>query len=1755
MLETEAEALGTRASSIYSDLQDVTIGSKWRRAPDAGLKAHMEEAFPAGQHDGECLRCATQMAVHAQAETGSGEYVEGTVTSPLDGRAIHHAWAESNGVVYDPATGIAASREEYDVLVGPVTELHREPGAVHAGRSTRAGRYEFQSRPPGAAPRNKKATKKKATKKKRGGGAARKPGEPRSAVPGATGAKAREADKAAEEPAKEEEQAAAVAKVRGGRRKANKKITKKKTTKKKTTKKKTTKKKAPKGADVYKGDFYFETREGAEEWAKENAWPTEFIRKFERGYAVQAGNSGSYAGSDGRPPQRPQRRSSLSAAMRRWGEQEEAAAKVKGAAPTPIEQDRADALAEIVAEADALAAGPAAADAEAEEVTDEGRQAAAVEDVRGGKRKAKKKKGGPRKPRELGQGAAAKTKKKAKGGGRPKTAAPRALGLPAKPRQVRKGGLEARKENLGMRARTVQSALADQPAWESRRDALIFAVQTLPNRELARLHRWLKEHDDPLLSGTAAAFVKKAMDKPRKRGAAQYEYVAVIRDAETNDSDTVTFRSTSERGARGKARAWMADVGGGKDHALEIVSLDKAPDVEISADPSEISDPLLSHPEAAQADHDSSEPRTVSLEDIDDLDGLADARALDAAPVTLVEESRSDEGARYSFRIEDEKKTFRLSYRVVLERDRPAFATAPDGSILSSNYSLVFYEYDEQEGTRGGKNFHLAPAGRYAPLVFRTVERAVRADLLARMSAMPGRAITVSFSALSRKGEGARDSRVRLYDSMARRVMNTFANVHAKAEVGPTGGMGTNYTYTISLAETEATLSRYINYAALQDLEATYDDPDVPPDLDDDLEPHVFFSAPLVPAQRARFDAAGFDAPAYGDMDMVVQRLQNSLRHLMMTEADAKRWYADNASRKTKRLFGDQLPEDALPYRRSLVRKRRTASALEDITQRRITPLIKGLAKAGIQFGSAAELGNFSHFLTVKHAPSRNRFIRENRDPENLAGSGMKDADAAAAMRHYRRLDNYREYEKHAEMLYALLAETRQNMVDYGLISQEQKEKMEAQWEFYVPLRTLDLEESLGIGAGADLRSSEFMTALGRHTLADDPLSFAIAQAGLTIVRGEKARVGQALLKMIRLLTKDQRAAFAAIDIPEKRRGLHGTTGFVSDELKDWRHWDRPEVVVVREGGKLHAITFSADHVNLARAIKGANAVEAGAVIHFFGSVNRYLAGVNTRWNPVFPIFNSIRDAGGAFMVAGVEHGFGFASSVLAGIPTANAALARYHNLGRIVPGGKPRFAPETNDTDALLKRWVDAGGPIAHLHVDSLETQFAALQKQYNEALGGGPGRVRVGARAVGEYISNVNDVFENGARFAFFARAVAEPAAGGLGMTDMEAAAASKDLTTNFETGGDARSWINAFVLFGNAGIQGLDKGLRVAKLPGAKKAFATALTAHTLISLSNALMGGVDPEDGERHHDKIPDYIKRRSLILMSPAGDGDYIAVPMPFVYGFVGAAGNFLGDLLSGAKTANDAAVAITEAFIDQMNPLGGGPDVMDVFTPTAIRPYFQIKNNRDWKGAQIRPEDHGRPVPDSELYFEGVTPTLRDMMRAVNAMTGGNEARSGVVDVSPETVEHMAGFATGGAGKVVLRTARVIDKIMRGEEVPWEGVPLARRLVGSAKPYHVSSQYRQYRDAVDQAVTEYKGGHRTEKEVEWIIRMLPAKRAVETFTRRATRLKGTLPEDDPKIAEINELIRTRRAAFNKAFIQKAKAAGQWPLSRYARVGV
>ena len=63
-------------------------------------------------------------------------------------------------------------------------------------------------------------------------------------------------------------------------------------------------------------------------------------------------------------------------------------------------------------------------------------------------------------------------------------------------------------------------------------------------------------------------------------------------------------------------------------------------------------------------------------------------------------------------------------------------------------------------------------------------------------------------------------------------------------------------------------------------------------------------------------------------------------------------------------------------------------------------------------------------------------------------------------------------------------------------------------------------------------------------------------------------------------------------------------------------------------------------------------------------------------------------------------------------------------------------------------------------------------------------------------------------------------------------------------------------------------------------------------------------------------------------------------------------------------------------------------------------------------------------TPDSQTYWNSASPMSISIAQFLNRALGGNEVKSGMIDVSPDTLDFLFNyFFTGGAGMFVQRTA------------------------------------------------------------------------------------------------------------------------------------
>jgi hypothetical protein len=225
-------------------------------------------------------------------------------------------------------------------------------------------------------------------------------------------------------------------------------------------------------------------------------------------------------------------------------------------------------------------------------------------------------------------------------------------------------------------------------------------------------------------------------------------------------------------------------------------------------------------------------------------------------------------------------------------------------------------------------------------------------------------------------------------------------------------------------------------------------------------------------------------------------------------------------------------------------------------------------------------------------------------------------------------------------------------------------------------------------------------------------------------------------------------------------------------------------------------------------------------------------------------------------------------------------------------------------------------------------------------------------------------------------------------------------------------------------------------------------------------NALASGDEDEDGILDYDELSTYELEHNLILPIDwlTGTGDkMIKIPLGYGLNMAVNTGRALSRAARGEYTAGEATNTILATLTEMVNPLGGTESFLNFVSPTVADPFVSLYINKDYKGDPITkdsPTFASVPTPDSHSHWNTTGEIPKAIAKTLNEL-GGNELRSGLIDISPDTIQFWFDYVTGGAGRFVLRTGETIafdvPEILAGD---FEGkivprIPLARKIIAT----------------------------------------------------------------------------------------------------------
>lgn len=300
----------------------------------------------------------------------------------------------------------------------------------------------------------------------------------------------------------------------------------------------------------------------------------------------------------------------------------------------------------------------------------------------------------------------------------------------------------------------------------------------------------------------------------------------------------------------------------------------------------------------------------------------------------------------------------------------------------------------------------------------------------------------------------------------------------------------------------------------------------------------------------------------------------------------------------------------------------------------------------------------------------------------------------------------------------------------------------------------------------------------------------------------------------------------------------------------------------------------------------------------------------------------------------------------------------------------------------------------------------------------------------------SGFNAILEFNERMETVSRLAVFAAAKKSGMTDQQAAWASKNTGVNFNKKGSLMKKINAFYLFATAAVGGnYNSYKKLFSKTGKKFLAASVIAGVTERLMQYALM---DEEEIVDESFKIDN----NYFIPLSKLIDGS-MDITIPKSYGLTRITRNLgmsIVDVSMGIKDPQEAAYDFVDNMFEFGNPVfGGTPNKTLSMTPEILKPVVAIKSNKGWNDKPLNPQSFNRFGRDSELVFKHREGSMSDKLAKWMS-------KEGLAEVSPGTIDYFTKFLFGGAPQETFNT---LDELIfrDNEEIDINNIMIARRFV------------------------------------------------------------------------------------------------------------
>jgi hypothetical protein len=609
--------------------------------------------------------------------------------------------------------------------------------------------------------------------------------------------------------------------------------------------------------------------------------------------------------------------------------------------------------------------------------------------------------------------------------------------------------------------------------------------------------------------------------------------------------------------------------------------------------------------------------------------------------------------------------------------------------------------------------------------------------------------------------------------------------------------------------------------------------------------------------------------------------------------------------------------------------------------------------------------------------------------------------------------------------------------------------------------------------------------AKGRDSLASDPFAYIQSIAETSILSAEKNKVKQKFLQFVFdneaigrktgawnirkvwLVEGDNGVPEVSFEKPADESKI--VKGYATESqiklASEVRQRTRAErlqhqVIVMKDGVQYIVELESEELANtLNGKYEGMNDLWEG-----WGNVQRsmvnYMSAINTQYNPVFPVFNFIRDFQLAMISNIGEQDAKFTANFMKNIGKVQGAIWKY--VANEKYRGREAFLATA--MGKYLEEYFEQGAQTGFSFLRDIE----ALNVEIDKALT--KGKFKRGAKKTKDIVlgtlSMMTEVSELTVRLAQYVTARES------GYSAEEAAQMAKEISVNFDRKGTESRALSKLYSFFNASIQGTNKIWRMFK--HSKKAKATLLGASALymaLGILNTLLNPDDPEEDIW----ASDYTRKTNFLF------GKY-RIPVAHFFRIFYGAGVEIVLAAQGRKTRDKAIFDTVTFTLDELVPsslfqvhnLAEFDEKMNEWefnpaqyvqgaAPSWISPLTDVAMNRNFMGGKINKEPYTTTEEGKYKRGKYAMKNTDEVWIAIADLLSGGDSRA-VRDyeeregVSGSTLQHIFEGYVGQAGKFILDAGALPIKAAKGEEITTKDIPYVNRLI---VPYKQESAYNQ----------------------------------------------------------------------------------------------